>query len=466
MTAGLGIFAGCVGKSAQFPLQTWLPDAMEGPTPVSALVHSATMVAAGVYLAGRFFPMFTPEVLLAIAYVGCVTLFVAATIAIVATDIKRVLAYSTISQLGYMMLAIGVGGWVAGLFHLITHAFFKSLMFLASGSVIVGCHHEQDMSRMGGLRQKMPITALTMLVGVVAISGLAVPGLTFAIAFSGYHSKDAIIATALAFKQSNPAHFLLFFVPLVTAGITAFYMFRLWFFTFAGKPRDEHVYDHAKESPWVMTVPLLLLSVFAAFVAVGGEEGALYRLLIHSEPAGIAAGLPAGPGGIALPRHADIHAVHGDAGSLALLFAFGGLISAALLYGWRVINPADIARQLRGLHSFLVEKWQFDNLYEVMFVRPVLVVSQWFAAFDRQVIDGFLHSLSSATVDVSRLDRRFDESVIDGLVNAIGDAIFATGRALRVVQTGRLRQYVMFIAIAVWRFHAVVDVFPAVGTLG
>ena len=175
IAAGCGIFAGCIGKSAQFPLQTWLPDAMEGPTPVSALVHSATMVAAGVYLAARFYPVFTPEVLLVIAYVGCITLFVAATIALVATDIKRVLAYSTISQLGYMMLAIGVAGWGAGLFHLITHAFFKSLMFLCSGSVIAGCHHVQEMPRMGGLRKKMPITAYTMLIGVIAISGLAIP---------------------------------------------------------------------------------------------------------------------------------------------------------------------------------------------------------------------------------------------------------------------------------------------------
>ena len=166
VAAGLGIFGGCIGKSAQFPLQPWLPDAMEGPTPVSALVHSATMVAAGVYLAGRFYPMFTPEVLLVIAYIGCITLFIGATIAIVATDIKRVLAYSTISQLGYMMLGLGVGGWVAGLMHLITHAFFKSLMFLCSGSVIHGCHHEQEMTKMGGLYRKMPITAITMLIGV------------------------------------------------------------------------------------------------------------------------------------------------------------------------------------------------------------------------------------------------------------------------------------------------------------
>ena len=253
VVAGLGVFAGCIGKSAQFPLQTWLPDAMEGPTPVSALVHSATMVAAGVYLTGRFYPMFAPEVLLTIAYVGCITLFIGATIAVVATDIKKVLAYSTISQLGYMMLGLGVFGWAAGLFHLITHAFFKSLMFLASGSVIHGCHHEQEMPKMGGLLKKMPITGFTMLVGVIAISGLAIPGL---IAFSGYHSKDAIVATALAFTKQNPGHYLLFILPLVTAGITSFYMFRLWFYTFLGKPRDEHVHDHAHESPWVMTIPV------------------------------------------------------------------------------------------------------------------------------------------------------------------------------------------------------------------
>jgi NADH-quinone oxidoreductase subunit L len=452
VAAGLGVFAGCVGKSAQFPLQTWLPDAMEGPTPVSALVHSATMVAAGVYLAGRFFPMFTPDVLLTIAYVGCITLFLAATIAVVATDIKRVLAYSTISQLGYMMLAIGVAGWGAGLFHLITHAFFKSLMFLASGSVIVGCHHEQDMSRMGGLMRKMPLTAAAMLVGVIAISGLAIPGISIAgekIAFSGHHSKDAIVATALAFKQSNPAHFLLFFIPLVTAGITAFYMFRLWFYTFAGTPRDSHVYEHARESAPVMTVPLVVLSFFAVFCAVGGVDGPLYRLLLASEPAGLAQGVTAGLAGIALPGHHAIHLVHSDAGALALLAAFAGLIVAFFVYGVPLIDPAEVARQLRGLHRFLVEKWQFDALYDVMFVRPALVVAGWFAAFDRVVIDGFLHSLSYATIDVSRLDRRFDEGVIDRLVNIVGDAMFDAGRSLQTVQTGRLRQYVMFIAVGV-----------------
>ena len=196
--AGLGIFLGCMGKSAQFPLQVWLPDAMEGPTPVSALIHAATMVAAGVYLVGRCYPLFTPEALLVIAYVGAITLFVAATVAVVMTDIKKVLAYSTVSQLGYMMLALGVGGWVAGLFHLITHAFFKALLFLCSGSVIYGCHHEQDMTKMGGLLPKMRITAISMLVGVLTIAGIPL--------FSGWYSKDAILASAFGFVYLNHHH--------------------------------------------------------------------------------------------------------------------------------------------------------------------------------------------------------------------------------------------------------------------
>ena len=200
--AGVGIFCGCVGKSAQFPLHVWLPDAMEGPTPVSALVHSATMVAAGVYLVGRFYPVFTPEVLLVIAYIGCITLFIAATIAITATDIKRVLAYSTVSQLGYMMLALGLGGWLAGLFHLITHAFFKSLLFLCSGSVIHAVH-TNEMTEMGGLRKKMPITAYTMLVGCLAIIGAGIP---FVIGFQWLllEGRDHRAGVSVHADQSGP----------------------------------------------------------------------------------------------------------------------------------------------------------------------------------------------------------------------------------------------------------------------
>src|SRR3954453_18848398 len=234
---------------------------MEGPTPVSALIHAATMVAAGVYLVGRAFPLFAPEVLLVIAYTGAVTLFISATIAIAQTDIKRVLAYSTCSQLGYMMLALGIGGWVAGLFHLLTHAFFKALLFLGSGSVIYGCHHVQEMPEMGGLYPKMKVTALTMLMAVLAISGI--PG------FSGWYSKDAVLAQALGFSLVHKEHFLLFLLPLATAGLTTFYMFRMWFMTFTGKPRDHHVYDHARESPPLMTVPLMVLAFFSVTVAWG-----------------------------------------------------------------------------------------------------------------------------------------------------------------------------------------------------
>ena len=247
------------GQERQFPLHVWLPDAMEGPTPVSALIHAATMVAAGVYLVGRCYPIFTPEVLLVIAIVGTITLFIAATIAITATDIKRVLAYSTVSQLGYMMLALGLGGWLAGMFHLFTHAFFKALLFLCSGSVIHATG-TNEMPQMGGLRKKMPWTAGTMLVGCLAIAGAGIP---LVVGLSGYYSKDGILAQALSFKQANPLYGYFFWIAAGGAAITAFYMFRLWYMTFAGEPRDEHVYHHAHESPWVMVGPLVVLAFFA-----------------------------------------------------------------------------------------------------------------------------------------------------------------------------------------------------------
>ena len=458
VVAGLGVFAGCVGKSAQFPLQTWLPDAMEGPTPVSALVHSATMVAAGVYLVGRFYPMFVQEVLLTIAYVGCITLFMAATIAVVATDIKKVLAYSTISQLGYMMLGLGVFGWGAGLFHLVTHAFFKSLMFLCSGSVIYGCHHEQEMPKMGGLWRKMPITAFTMLIGVIAISGLAIPGLvswSTIFAFSGFFSKDAVVATSLAFVKANPSHFLLFLMPLLTAGITAFYMFRLWFYTFAGQPRDHHVYDHCHESPLIMTIPLMVLSVLAAFCAIGGEQGKLYLMLTGDQPAHVAHGVAAAAGGITLPGHDAIHAVHNQAGTLALIAAVSGTLIAWVLYGTNMVNVAEMKRQLAGLHGFLANKWHFDELYDGLFMQPAHIVGKFCSWIDRTVFDGIIHGSAKVVLLVSKWDRLFDENLVDGFVNLLGTSTFAVGRSLRVVQTGRLRQYVMFIVVGVVALFAI-----------
>ncbi len=437
--AGLGIFAGCVGKSAQFPLHTWLPDAMEGPTPVSALVHSATMVAAGVYLSARFYPVFTTEVLTVIAYVGCITLFVAATIAIVATDIKKVLAYSTISQLGYMMLAIGVGGWGAGLFHLITHAFFKSLLFLGSGAVIYGCHHEQEMPKMGGLLKKMPVTGFAMAVGCCAIAGFGIPHTN--LAFSGFFSKDAILATALAYSKINPSHSLLFLAPLVTAGITSFYMWRLWFYTFTGKTRDRHVEEHCHEVPKIMFIPLLVLSMLAFGCAWGGEEGVLYSLLHASQPESCAIS-DAG-----LPTHHHIHESHETAGVLALTSALLGFALAYLLYCKSVISPAAIKEQLKPLHSFLVAKWRFDELYDAVFVWPSKRVGGFIAGIDRNVFDNAIDGLAASAVKVAKSNRRFDEVVVDGAVRASGEIVSALARTFRVIQTGRARQYVLFVAV-------------------
>ncbi len=460
IVAGMGVFAGCIGKSAQFPLQTWLPDAMEGPTPVSALVHSATMVAAGVYLVGRFYPMFTPEVLLTIAYIGCITAFVGATIALVVTDIKRVLAYSTISQLGYMMLALGVGGWMAGLFHLITHAFFKSLMFLCSGSVIHGCHHEQDMTKMGGLRHKMPITAYTMLIGVFAISGYGIPHLM--INFSGFYSKDAIIASALSYVSLNPQHFLLFYVPVVTAGITAFYMFRMWFMTFAGTPRDAHVNEHAHESPLAMVAPLVILAFFAWFCAFGGESeyGFLAGQILSSEPTHVREGIEhAGNLGLSLPSHHQIHEKHSTAGLVALFAAGLGSLISYLFYCKRILDAGVIGRQFWVIRDFLIEKWRFDELYNVLFEQPVHIVGRWCQGFDQKVLDGLIHLFGRLTVQTAIIDRAFDERVVDRLVNVCGEVTFAAGRSLKGIQTGRLRQYVMFIALGVVSLFVLVFAF-------
>ena len=447
VVAGLGIFCGCVGKSAQFPLHVWLPDAMEGPTPVSALVHSATMVAAGVYLVGRFYPVFAPEVLLIIAITGCITLMLAATIAITAVDIKRVLAYSTVSQLGYMMLALGVGGWLAGLFHLITHAFFKSLLFLCSGSVIHACH-TNDMTKMGGLRKKMPYTAYTMLIGCLAIIGGGIP---FLIGLSGYYSKDSIIAQTLSFmnNNSNPLCSVFFYAAAGGASITAFYMFRLWYMTFAGQPRDHHVYDHAHESPRVMYIPLIVLAVFA--VGVGWPVLGVSDLLEQARPAGTAI---TANNAVYLPwlvhpaEHLSHEAsVHISATTIASLTALAGFLLATIIYLWKLLNPVEIRNQFHWLYELLWNKWYFDELYAMIFIRPVMFVSRRVADFDRQVIDPIINGCALAVRSISVLDDLIDRLFVDGLVNATARWIHSTGLRLRGVQSGRLRQYVMLIVV-------------------
>ena len=446
--AGVGIFAGCVGKSAQFPLSVWLPDAMEGPTPVSALVHSATMVAAGVYLVGRFYPVLSPDVLLVIAYVGGITLFIAATIALVANDIKRVLAYSTVSQLGYMMLALGVGGWSAGLFHLVTHAFFKSLLFLCSGSVIHACH-TNDMRKMGGLARVMPWTAGTMLVGCLAIIGAGIP---FVIGLSGYYSKDAILAQALSFSRANPSWWILYYAVAGGAFLTAFYMFRLWFMTFAGSPRDHHIADHAHESPQVMVAPLVVLAVLAVVAGwtLPGGFG-LANLLEQARPAGTDA-TTTGTflfGTLTVPAEHESHvgAIHVTATLTAFTTAAAGVLLAAAMYWWRIISPGVVAAMFRPIHTFLANRWYFDELYNAIFVQPAFAVASLASGTDRGVIDRFLDGVAWSARQIAGLDAWIDRNLVDGLVNATATATWNVGLELKKLQTGRLRQYVMFIVV-------------------
>ena len=513
--AGLGIFCGCVGKSAQFPLHVWLPDAMEGPTPVSALVHSATMVAAGVFLVARFYPVFSPEVLLVIAICGMITLFLAATIAITATDIKRVLAYSTVSQLGYMMLALGVGGWLAGVMHLFTHAFFKSLLFMCSGSVIHAVH-TNDMMEMGGLRKKMPWTAYTMLVGCLAIAGAGLPfavslfGYHLHLGLSGYYSKDAILEQALLFRNTNPGWGTVFFLAAAGgAAITAFYMFRLWYLTFAGQPRDAHRYEHAHESPPVMYRPLILLAILAIGVAwkpIEGIVGAIIALAIfgilylrrkgstqHNEhhlpadplsvamilasvafliallwspisdgnitlgnlleqarPAGTLPDQPAPMLGMTWPNEHDSHApaIKVPATWIAFSTALGGFLLATVFYGLRKLDAGEAKQAFAPIYRLLWNKWWFDELFDFIFVRPTHVVSGWIANFDRTWIDGLVDSLAWLTRVFSGFwDRFADRTIVDGSVNQLANITYRVGASLRRVQTGSLRQYVMFIVI-------------------
>jgi NADH-quinone oxidoreductase subunit L len=452
IVAGIGIFCGCVGKSAQFPLHVWLPDAMEGPTPVSALVHSATMVAAGVYLVGRFYPVFTPEVLLVIAVIGTITLFMAATIALTATDIKRVLAYSTVSQLGYMMLALGVGGWMAGMMHLVTHAFFKSLLFLCSGSVIHAVH-SNEMTVMGGLRKKMPITSLTMLIGCLAIAGMGIP---FVIGLSGYYSKDMILEQAFSFARTNATGWgSIFFVAAAGgAAMTAFYMFRLWFLTFAGTPRDAHRYEHAHESPNVMTVPLMILAVFAISVAWPTIDGlpSLGKLLEQARPAGTDATVSGLLVSLTWPAEHLSHAaeVKVPVTILAFCTAVAGIALAMAMYLFGALNPVEVSRQFSGTYRFLRNKWWFDELYDLIWVRPVHAIGGWCAGLDRKWIDGFIDGTARVTTRfASMFEWLADRMVIDGFVDRFAAATYRLGVSLRILQTGSLRQYVLFLVVGV-----------------
>jgi NADH-quinone oxidoreductase subunit L len=413
------IFAGAMGKSAQFPLHVWLPDAMEGPTPVSALIHAATMVNAGVYLVARTNPIFAqaPSALVVVAAIGIFTAILAASIAMTQTDIKRVLAYSTLSQLGYMFAALGVGAWTAAIFHLMTHGFFKGLLFLGSGSVIHAVHEEQDMRQMGGLSHKIPITHATMLIGTLALAGI--PPL------AGFFSKDEILGES--FKNG----FLwVWAVGFLVAGLTAFYMFRLMGLTFWGSFRGpKAVWDRVHESPAVMTIPLVLLAIPSALL-------------------GLALGLPFGAntigawlkpvfeGGQAVLRGGAEEAsfsLFGIDGTLILAsvtVAVVGVVVAwrlfgAELAGIRLAARPERVRELSARVPFLyrasLNKWWFDDLYHLLFI----------------VIAG---RIAAATW-------WFDREVVDGTVNAMGAGTIEAGRGLRRIQTGRVQNYALGIAI-------------------
>ncbi len=442
--AGLGIFAGCVGKSAQFPLHVWLPDAMAGPTPVSALIHAATMVAAGVFLVGRFYPLFTEEVLLVIAYTGGITLLIGATIAVVQTDYKQVLAYSTVSQLGFMMLGLGVGGWAAGLFHLVTHAFFKALLFLCAGSVYHSVH-TYEMPELGGLLKKMPTTAYAMLVGTLAISGAPF--------FAGFYSKDAILTAALARVHESPEHMLLFVLPAIGGVLTAFYMFRLWLLIFSGESRSKHLGQgdpvaRAYESPEIMTRPLVILAVCSIFVGwtvqlglppVIGPRPVLEQMLEYGAPAWLEQGQ--GPHWLALGASL---AVAGIGAGLALLYyAPSGLPH----FTARRLSAAHAAETYPVLQQFLLKKWYFDPLYAFLFVRPTRALARLFARFDQTLVDGLVNTAAAATALLSRLEGYFDQFAVDGLVNLLARAVYRLGELSRLIQTGRLRTYLLFLTI-------------------
>jgi NADH-quinone oxidoreductase subunit L len=397
------LFMGACGKSAQLPFHVWLPDAMEGPTPVSALIHAATMVTAGVYLVARAHALFerSGAALDVVAWVGVLTAVFAATIGLVQTDIKRVLAYSTVSQLGYMFIGVGVGAYAAGIFHLVTHAFFKALLFLGAGSVIHALSGEQDLRKMGGLGPKVPVTWYTMLVAAVAISGLP--------PFSGFFSKDEILASAW-----HTHHYAIFVLGLAGSALTAFYMWRLVFLTFSGPSRvDPAVAHHVHESPWVMTGPLAVLAVLAAGAGVWGLPGAHGAVLARFLTPVLGGG--EGEGG-SEPAWGLM--------AVSVLAAAGGLAVAWRMYLGGGVDLAQVGVPRSGLHRLLLGKYYVDELYDRVFVQPFFRLCRWLAEV-------------------------FDHGLIDGAVNGVAALFGRWALGLRQYQTGFVMNYALSMLVGV-----------------
>jgi len=445
--AGICVFLGAVGKSAQFPLHIWLPDAMEGPTPISALIHAATMVVAGVYLVTRMFVFFTPDVLLIIAYTGAFTAIFAATMALTHHDIKKVLAYSTVSQLGYMMMGLGVGAYSAGFFHLVTHASFKACLFLCAGSVIHAVH-TQDMRKMGGLRTKMPITFVTMLIATLAISGIPF--------FSGFVSKDMILAGTLSFAMENPIHLLIPTFGFVAAGLTAFYMFRLLFLTFFGQPQNTEAFSHAHESGWTLTAPLIVLSLLSfAFVFTGsftgmgevhlfGNASEWFTHLIQKPTITIykAAVISVTPLKEIIPHHAPGHFL---ALFLSIAVALLGILVAYLMYIAKSIDPKQLSERFSGIYRTLVHLYWIDELYEWAIIKNQIRLNNFMANMDNRFIDRILvDGWAPVTAKTSYASGHFDNTAIDEtLVDGTAKVIGRSGQELRKVQTGQIQQYLL-----------------------
>ena len=450
--AGIGLFMGAMGKSAQFPLHTWLPDAMEGPTPVSSIVHSATMVAAGVYLTARIFPLLTPAALLFIATIGLITLVMAALIAVVQTDIKRVLAYSTLSQLGYMILGLGCGSYTFALYHLITHAFFKCCLFQCSGSVINMAHHEQEMPKYGGFARKMPLTALSFLLATFAIAGAAVPIVKFGdlpIAFSGYFSKDGIIAGSKIYSSVlGDIGFGQLYVwgPVVIAYVTAFYMTRAFTLTFLGKPRDRHIYEHLHEAPLTMVTSQLVLAFFAVFAGYMGLD----RLILKTAPAVAQAAGAADGHALHESMHTGFHFVHGP----ALMYGGAWIVAmgiALVLYlpGYAITDRIVRLPVLRQIHWWLYNKYGFDGLYDIVIISIGKGVSRLVGAFDKYVIDGVVNLVGNTGRVLAFAVGGFDYHVVDGTVRGVGEAARGAGGVLSKAQGGNLRRYVLLAVLLV-----------------
>jgi len=365
------LFLGAMGKSAQFLLHTWLPDAMEGPTPVSALIHAATMVTAGVFMVARLSPLFelAPIALAVVTFIGATTAFFAATVGLVQTDIKRVVAYSTCSQLGYMFVAEGVGAYGAGMFHLFTHAFFKALLFLGAGAVIQALHHEQDMRRMGALRKVLPFTWAMMLIGTLSLTGFPLT--------SGFVSKDAVIEAAYA--ASSPIGTYAFALTLFAALLTSFYSWRLMFLVFEGKPREKpEVLEHAHEPPWTMGLPLVILALGSLLA------GAIFmRFFIGVDEVAFWKGSLVTHGGEA---HHEVPILVMLAPTVAMAIGFA---IAWYFYISNPLVPFGLAKRFRGAHQFLLHAWYFDDLYDFLFVRPAKRVGRFlWKTGDGTVIDG------------------------------------------------------------------------------